>query len=452
MYYVQKDYLGSFYCITDENGNIVENNHGEAQVYSFDPCSVKPGFREQSEPETQVELIPYYEVCREGRRRNPQDWTYYHVPKYIFDRGFTGHQHMDMYGLINMNGRLYDPRLGRMLSPDPFVQAPGYSQSYNRYSYVFNNPLKYIDPSGYFGGAPWDKRKVYMDGGSGGIGGSGGMIHQFDYNGRFGSGGIWERWTNTFRYEYDWNTGKYYRVYQMGGREEVSYNEVFYNYVVPNATFITGDVMGLTDKGSTDITIFTDFAKAMDTKKLNKAIENAIQEYLSALSNYYSFLNELNSLGHGYGMMFDGEEGDPPGGDDDLNGIITIGLTGTFSAGLFGGSLEIGIAFDGEHYSIYLTLEHAVGADLSGGVIVNYLSPHNGNLTFSEAEGWSESYNGAAWVFDGTYGGNSQYSGLNPKKYSDYHSLYNTFGFGVSLGLPIGFTLNKGYTWYFLKF
>lgn len=48
-----------------------------------------------------------------------------------------------------MNGRVYDPQLARFLSPDPLVQAPTNSQSWNRYSYVFNNPLKYTDPSGY---------------------------------------------------------------------------------------------------------------------------------------------------------------------------------------------------------------------------------------------------------------------------------------------------------------
>jgi hypothetical protein len=49
-----------------------------------------------------------------------------------------------------MNGRVYDPEVGRFLSADPFIQAPYNSQSYNRYSYVLNNPLKYVDPSGYF--------------------------------------------------------------------------------------------------------------------------------------------------------------------------------------------------------------------------------------------------------------------------------------------------------------
>ncbi|RLQ21343.1 hypothetical protein DWB85_13535 [Seongchinamella sediminis] len=48
-----------------------------------------------------------------------------------------------------MNGRVYSPSLGRMLSPDPVTQAPENGQNYNRYTYVFNNPLKYTDPSGY---------------------------------------------------------------------------------------------------------------------------------------------------------------------------------------------------------------------------------------------------------------------------------------------------------------
>jgi len=66
----------------------------------------------------------------------------------IFDRGYTDHEHLDELGLINMNGRMYDPRQGRFLSPDPFVQAPSNPQNYNRYSYCLNNPLKYTDPSG----------------------------------------------------------------------------------------------------------------------------------------------------------------------------------------------------------------------------------------------------------------------------------------------------------------
>ena len=49
-----------------------------------------------------------------------------------------------------MNGRVYDPVIGRFLSPDPHVQFQARLISYNRYTYVENNPLRYTDPSGYF--------------------------------------------------------------------------------------------------------------------------------------------------------------------------------------------------------------------------------------------------------------------------------------------------------------
>ena len=65
-----------------------------------------------------------------------------------FRRGYTGHEMLPHYDLINMNGRLYDPYLARFLSPDNYVQLPDFSQSFNRYSYCLNNPLKYTDPSG----------------------------------------------------------------------------------------------------------------------------------------------------------------------------------------------------------------------------------------------------------------------------------------------------------------
>jgi RHS repeat-associated protein len=69
-------------------------------------------------------------------------------PSLIFDRGFTGHEHLPEFGLINMNGRMYDPVVGRFLSPDPYVVDPQYNQDYNRYSYARNNPLIFTDPDG----------------------------------------------------------------------------------------------------------------------------------------------------------------------------------------------------------------------------------------------------------------------------------------------------------------
>jgi len=64
-------------------------------------------------------------------------------------QGYTGHEQLDAHKLVHMQGRVYDPALGRFLSADPMVQSPYNTQSYNRYSYVFNNPLSFTDPSGY---------------------------------------------------------------------------------------------------------------------------------------------------------------------------------------------------------------------------------------------------------------------------------------------------------------
>ncbi|KAF0203985.1 MAG: RHS repeat-associated core domain-containing [Bacteroidetes bacterium] len=116
IYYLQTDHIGSITGITDNTGLLV-------QKLSYDPW---------------------------GRRRNPANWKDYTVAQALFSRGFTGHEHLDLFGLINMNARLYDPFLGRFLSPDNYIQAPDHTQSYNRYSYCLNNPLKYTDPSGDF--------------------------------------------------------------------------------------------------------------------------------------------------------------------------------------------------------------------------------------------------------------------------------------------------------------
>ncbi|WP_456076863.1 RHS repeat domain-containing protein [Hoylesella timonensis] len=65
-------------------------------------------------------------------------------------RGYTGHEMLGEFEIINMNERLYDPVLGRFFSPDNYVQMPDNSQNFNRYSCCLNNPLKYTDPSGDF--------------------------------------------------------------------------------------------------------------------------------------------------------------------------------------------------------------------------------------------------------------------------------------------------------------
>lgn len=82
------------------------------------------------------------------------EWGYQNVTKNTIGlyRGYTSHEMIPEFGVINMNGRMYDPVLARFLSPDNYVQEPTTSQNFNRYSYCLNNPLKYTDPTGeWFG-------------------------------------------------------------------------------------------------------------------------------------------------------------------------------------------------------------------------------------------------------------------------------------------------------------
>lgn len=123
-YYTYTDHLGSILTLTDASGNL-----STTAEQSFDAW---------------------------GRRRDPTTWvllpptTTTGLPPVWLHRGYTGHEHLDQFGLINMNGRMYDPILGRMLSPDIYVQESGITQSFNRYSYAMNNPLVNTDPDGRF--------------------------------------------------------------------------------------------------------------------------------------------------------------------------------------------------------------------------------------------------------------------------------------------------------------
>jgi RHS repeat-associated protein len=67
--------------------------------------------------------------------------------------GFTAQEHLDNLSLVDLNGRVYDPTMARFVSADPYVQAPYQSQSLNRYSCTWNNPLNQTDPTGFCSGS-----------------------------------------------------------------------------------------------------------------------------------------------------------------------------------------------------------------------------------------------------------------------------------------------------------
>ncbi|WP_423681471.1 RHS repeat domain-containing protein [Undibacterium sp. WLHG33] len=67
----------------------------------------------------------------------------------VDNKGYTGHEMLDQLDLVHMNGRIYDPLMARFLSADPMIQDPAHSQSYNRYTYVWNNPTNLTDPTGF---------------------------------------------------------------------------------------------------------------------------------------------------------------------------------------------------------------------------------------------------------------------------------------------------------------
>ena len=117
LYYVLTDHLGSWEKVLDESKNTVQQTH-------FDPWGKRMSYSAWDTPQTQT--------------------------TFTFDRGFTGHEHYDCIHVINANARLYDPIIGRFFSPDPFVQAPDFTQAYNRYSYCMNNPVMYCDEDGEF--------------------------------------------------------------------------------------------------------------------------------------------------------------------------------------------------------------------------------------------------------------------------------------------------------------
>lgn len=142
----------------DERGNVLSHDKFMAEYGETDPYAF--GYVQWSDGEYWMEqYMPRYAVPMTSFDRpvsvadtlcvNPWGgggfWS-----KIVGSHGYTGHEHIVGCGLINANARIYDPFLGRFLSPDPLIQDPASTQNFNRYAYCFNNPLKYTDEDGEF--------------------------------------------------------------------------------------------------------------------------------------------------------------------------------------------------------------------------------------------------------------------------------------------------------------
>jgi len=135
LYYIHADYLGSVEALTDKDGNL------EAR-FSYGTWG------NLRDPDNWDEEISFL---------NKKDFL-------ILERGYTGHEHLREYDLINMNGRIYDQLLGQFIQPDNNISQPESSQGYNRYSYVLNNPLKHLEtPRSEFQGFYRAEAKISME-------------------------------------------------------------------------------------------------------------------------------------------------------------------------------------------------------------------------------------------------------------------------------------------------
>ncbi|MCX8532158.1 RHS repeat-associated core domain-containing protein [Chryseobacterium luquanense] len=121
-FFLHRDNLGSILAITKTNGLIEEKRFFDAWG------NLKGLVQSNGQTLTNVEQLRHIHL--------------------FLDRGFTGHEHLQTVGLINMNARIYDPILRKFLSPDNLVSDPYNTQSYDRFGYVYNNPLLYIDIDG----------------------------------------------------------------------------------------------------------------------------------------------------------------------------------------------------------------------------------------------------------------------------------------------------------------
>ena len=141
--YLLADRLGSVQAFTDETS--------QAALLPGDLHDYDAWGKPRAWDETSAKGLHHFTAIDDpADPTNPNKRSYIPSDRDVTsDRGFTGHEHLDSHQLIHMNGRMYDPGLGRFLSVDPIISNPANPQSINPYSYIGNNPLSGTDPTGY---------------------------------------------------------------------------------------------------------------------------------------------------------------------------------------------------------------------------------------------------------------------------------------------------------------
>lgn len=252
LFHISRDYLGSIKVVCDEKGNI-------AQELDYDAW---------------------------GRLVNPKTGTKYGLndePSLLLDRGYTGHEYLQMFRLINMNGRLYDPALGQFVSPDPVVADGTNAQCYNGYTYCLNNPLKYNDLNG--------KNPLVIIGAALVCGWLGGSMVNHNFN---PSKWNWNSWGTYFGIVLGGTAGAFGASAYLAGTLELK--------LALATPFVTVSLYYSTDqnrKGKVRNEITTPMGGYYDSGYIEKAEQNAGEAYdkavASARSIYNNIINDMSN-------------------------------------------------------------------------------------------------------------------------------------------------------------
>jgi RHS repeat-associated protein len=144
-------WIGNIY--EEKNGEILYHIYaGGRQVATFDQTgtNVFQYYHPDNLASTSIQTdqtgnqIQNYGYSAFGQSRYTQSATVFKV-----SRRYTGQVLDDATGLYYYNFRYYDPQLARFTQPDDIIPDLSNPQSYNRYTYCINNPLRFTDPSGH---------------------------------------------------------------------------------------------------------------------------------------------------------------------------------------------------------------------------------------------------------------------------------------------------------------